>query len=204
MIAGGLLDSKTSAGVAETLWERRAFGLAQQLWIGSLGSGRGDYLDPQRLWNRRFRDEPSGSPFDWTLNGSTADVLLTGDELEIHFSGTANADDVDVHQFTTATAGRYRFSAEIAGEGLASEQLPSFHIFDPSAKPLLDVRMAPMSETVARSWVNLEFIVPPNVEALEIQLERRAPADFRNRIRGVLHVYEMSLVRLRPAESFGR
>ena len=193
-----LLDSKTALGVAQTLWERRAFALAHQLWSDSLGADRGD-PESQRLWNRRFHDEPNGSPFNWTLTGSTADTLITGDELEIHFSGAASADDVDVHQFTTVSAGRYRFSAEIASEGLASAQLPAFHIFDPSGTSSLDLRTAPISGTVQRSWVSLEFVVPPKAEALEIQLQRRAPPEFRNRIRGVLHVYEMSLVRLQTA-----
>lgn len=190
MILNHLLDPKTTTDVAQTLWQFRAIELAQQLWIDWLGARRGDYPDRQLLWNPDFNNELSGSPFDWTSSGSTADVV-TGNGLEIYFSD-AN-DDLDVHQFTTVSKGRFVFSAEISANGLTVDPPPRFHIFDP-ANPQVDVRTQPIRGTLRRFWVNLEFQVPPNTKVLEVQLERHAGAVDIRRMRGILHVYQTSLV----------
>jgi hypothetical protein len=194
MIQNHLLDQKTAADVAQDLWRQTAFQPAQQLWTDWLGASRGDYPDPQGLWDRHFRGESGGSPFDWTLNAPAGDVSMS-DGLEIHLSGDANV-NVDVHEFATVKKGRYRFSAEIAADGLAGGEYPEFHIFDASTSQHLDVHTPPIKGTVPRSWVNLEFNVPSGTKALEIQLERRAQTDSRHRIgTGTLHVYQVSLVR---------
>jgi len=191
MIRNDLLDSETTVDVAQTLWRQSAFQPAQQLWIDWLGKNRGNYPDRQQLWNPRFQGEPSGSPFDWTVSAPAGNVSAA-EGLEILFSADASG-DVDVHQFTMANLGRYRFSAEIAAEGLSAGECTSFHIFDSSHQ--LNVRTQPIKGTMERSWVNLDFDVPSKARALEIQLACHAPTRFGDRIRGSLHIYQVSLTR---------
>ena len=74
---------------------------------------------------------PIRAPFDWMLTPPASVELTRQDGLQIRFSGTDNVDFSQVRQFTTARAGRYRFSAEVQADGLTTDQRPFFHIFDP-------------------------------------------------------------------------
>ena len=116
------------------------------------------------------------------------------DGLQIRFSGTDNVDFSQVRQFTTAKAGRYRFSAEVQADGLTTDQRPFFHIFDPFHPNAVDVTMEPLKYNVPRSWMTVQFTVPAGAEALAVQLERHPSHRFENRIAGTVHIYQVSLI----------
>jgi hypothetical protein len=192
-----LLDQKSATDFAWTFWQRRAFTTAQDVWADWLGPSRRGYLHPQRLANVRFQDAPDGSPFDWTLTPAPGVTIRRNDGLEIRFSATENIVFANVRQFTTVSRGPYRFSAQISAEDLTTDQGPLFHIFDPVNPRRLNVESSPAIGTVARSWITLKVSVPPGTQALQIQIERRPSQKFDNKIRGILHVYQVSLLPVR-------
>jgi hypothetical protein len=198
------LETRASAlDGAWALWRRGEFALSQQLWSDWLGSNAGDYLHPQLLFNRAFENQPNGSPFDWTLEGSPSVTLLrnqTPDHgLEVRFAGSGSAVFSGVHQFAAVTPGRYRFAAEIEthdlDRGLDNGALPLFHIFDVQPQRKIDVQTKPAGANQGRSWIALEFNVPAGTDAIEIELERYAPAEHDGRDTGTLHIYQVSLIR---------
>lgn len=178
------------------LWDRRRFTLAHQVWSDWLGDASKGELAAERIFNRDFRSQPNHSPFDWTLAAPESIELSRGAGLEVHFSGTGNVAFSGVHQFATVSAGRYRFSAEVESHGLNTDQRPLFHIIDAVPARKLDVETAPVAENAVRSWITLDFTVPPGMEAVEVELERSPSARFDGQIAGTLHVYEVSLKRL--------
>ena len=193
------LDTRASAlEFTWTLWARGRYASSQQLWSDWLGPERGGYLNPQRLFNRRFQDQPNTSPFDWTLEGSASVSVERKDGIEVRFSGTENVAFSGVHQFTTLPAGRYRFAAEIESHDLTTDQRPLFHIFDVEPRRKIDVSTKAIAPNAGRSWITLDFDVPPapdGAQAVEIVLERYASGKYDNKIAGTLHIYQVSLTR---------
>jgi hypothetical protein len=192
-----LVDRKSATDFAWTFWRRKAFATAQDTWMDWLGSSSNGYLHPQRLANARFEDEPNGSPFDWTSTSTPGAEIRRDGGLEINFSGTTNIDFANVSQFTTVSSGLYRFSAEIAAQNITTDQGPFFHIFDPANPGRLSVESSPVKATVTRSWITLDLPVGPGTEALKIQIERRPSQKFDDKIAGMLHVYQVSLLPVR-------
>jgi hypothetical protein len=200
------LDTRASAlELTWTLWARRRYALSQQLWSDWLGAERGDYLNPQRLFNRRFQSQPNTSPFDWTLEGSPSVGVSRGspgkDGIEVRFAGTENVAFSGLHQFTTLPAGHYHFAAEIETHDLTTDQRPLFHIVDVEPRRKIDVSTQAIAENAGRSWITLDFDVPPaaytsgGAQAIEIALERYASGKYDNKIAGILHIYQVSLTR---------
>jgi hypothetical protein len=196
MGANRLADQKSAVDVTRTLWQRKSFRSAQDVWADWLGPAHDGYLHPQRLADTRFADEPNGSPFDWTLTAAPAVEFSRHDGLDVRFSGKENSDFAPVSQFATVSPGRYRFSAEIGADGITTDQGPFFHAFDPANPGRLSVQTPPVLGSVARSWVTADFAVPPGTEAIEVRIERRPSLRFDNKIAGVLHVYQVSLTPL--------
>jgi hypothetical protein len=195
MGANRLADQKSAVDVTRTLWQRKSYRSAQDVWGDWLGPTHDGYLHPQRLANTHFEQEPNGGPFDWTLAAPGVEISRH-DGIDVRFSGKENADFTQVHQYATVNPGRYRLSAEISAEGITTDQGPFFHAFDPVNQNRLSVQTPPVLGNVARSWVTADLQVPPGTEALEVQIERHPSLRFDNKIAGVLHVYQVSLVPL--------
>ena len=190
MKQAGLADAKPAAALAWELWQRQSFGDSQTLWADWLGSRRGDYLHPQRLRNRYFQDQPDGSPFDWTLESPG---LLQNNGLILNFFGIETNDCAPIHQFTTVSHGRYRFSAEIEATDLPSKEGLYFHLSDPRHPERLNVQTPHFKGTQKRSWISLDFDVPAGTEALEVQLECPRSGRSANPANGSLHIFAVSL-----------
>jgi tetratricopeptide (TPR) repeat protein len=188
-LAGG----KDAVDLAQTLWERGLFSSAQSVWADWIGATDPQYLNPQRLANRAFEREPAPSPFDWTLSAPGSVELARRGGLDLRFSGTENVSFSQVRQFATVSAGLYEFAAEIASDGLTTDQRPLFHIFDAVNSSRLDVETAQAPPTAPRSWMRIEFRVPPGMQALVVRIERRPSARFDRNIAGSFHVYRVSL-----------
>lgn len=196
MRGNGLGGQQSAVDLAWTLWQRKSFRTAQDLWADWLGPNRDGYLHPQRLANTRFQNEPNGSPFDWTLAALPSVEMSRRNGLWVRFSGTENVNFDQIHQCATVSPGRYRLSAEITTQGITTDQGPFFRAFDPTNPRRLSVETPQVTGSVPRSWVTLDFQVPPGVEALEVRVERHASERFDNKIAGTLHIYQITLMPL--------
>lgn len=190
-----LADQKLASDLAWTLWQRKSFHMAQDLWTEWLRMTGKNYLRLQQLANVRFEEEPNGSPFDWKIESPPSVRILRKDGLDIRFAGTENV-DLHVHQFATVNPGCYRFSAEMSAQGLTTDQRPFFHILDVADPARFSAQTPLLNGLVTRSWISLDFEVSPATKAIKIELERQPSRHFDNKINGALHIYQASLVRL--------
>ena len=188
-----LPDEKSAVETASTLWQRKAYWSAQQLWADWLGARQGDYRDPQLLANTRFQEAPSGTPFDWSFRESPSVELRRQDGLEVRFLGQENIDYSLLEQFTTLHPGRYRFSADVEADNITTDEGPFFRIIDIEHPGLLSVETRPILGSVARTRVSIAFTVPAGTRAIEIQLLRRSSLRFDNKIAGRIHIHSISL-----------
>lgn len=190
----GLADEESAVGLARTLWERKAYRTAQDVWVEWLEERREDYLRPQRIANRRFATAPTASPFDWRLDPVPSVEVERKNGLELHFLGSENVEFAQLHQFTAVTPGRYRFSAEIQAEDITTDERPFWRIVGVDDLSHLVVETPSIKGSVPRSLVSVEFSVPTGTHALDIQLRRRPSLRFDNKIAGTLRIYEVSLL----------
>ena len=195
----GLTDQKSAVELTRTLWERKAYRTAQEVWVEWLGERRDDYLRPQRIANRRFASAPTASPFDWRFDAVPSVEFERKNGLELRFSGKANLEFAHLHQFTAVSPGRYRFSAEIEAEGITTDERPFWRILGVGGLNQLAIETPRIEGNVPRSWVSVEFNVPEGTDALDIQLRRKPSMRFDNKIAGILRIYEVSLLPL-PAD----
>ena len=194
MRKNNLLDQKSATDFVWAFWRRGAYRTAQDSWADWLGSSHTVYLHPQRLSNTRFEYVTNRSPFDWWLTQVGGANIVQNDGLDIRFPGTENVDLSTIRQFSTVSAGLYRFSAEISAKEITTDQGPFFHVFDAVDATRLSIESARIRGTVARSWMTMLIRVLPATEVLQVQVERRPSQKFDNKISGTLHVYRVSLL----------
>ena len=195
MTQNHLMDQPAALDLTWKLWRRQFFRSAQELWSDWLGPTEGDGPAGQLVFDSRFQDGPNGSPFDWSIP-SQASVDVSRDHgLEVRFLGTENVKLDGIRQSVIVIPGQYRFSAIIESDGLTTDQGPFFGIFDVADSGRVDVRTAQIKGVTERSSIGCDFIVPHGTDALTIELERSASDRFDNKIKGTLHVYQVSLIR---------
>jgi tetratricopeptide (TPR) repeat protein len=192
MLGNHLLNQKSAGDLAWAFWQRKEFSAAQEFWSTWLGNPKGD-ADSERLADVRFQQAPGESPFDWIVTPVAGVEIRRKDGLEIQFSGSANLAFANVRQLTTATGGRYRFSAVISADNISTDQGPFFHIYDLVNPRLLNVATEQIKGSVPRSSISVDVPVPPGIHALGIQIDRNPSQKFDNKIAGTLHVYQVSL-----------
>jgi hypothetical protein len=188
-------DQSLAIESVRLLWDRKSYEAAQAVWANWVGPAEG-YLKSDRLFNRRFQNPPAASPFDWKLEAMPSVEISRRDGVDVRFMGQDNVSFSHIHQFATVSPGQYRFSAEIETHGLASDERPYFHVFDAEPLRKVDVRTPPVGADTGRSWILLDFDVPPGTRAMEVEIARRASESRDNKIIGTLHVYQVSLARL--------
>lgn len=191
-----LADQGVAVSLVGVLWQRKSFPFAQQVWAGWIADHDPGYLHPQRLSNRRFQDQPTGSLLDWTLEAPSSTEVSRGDGLDVRFTGTENVDFSQIYQFATAPPGRYRFSAEVSADHLTTDQGPFFHILDAEDPRRLSAETSAILGSLDRSWVATDVEVSTRTRALQVRLERHRSLRFDNKIKGTLHVYQVSLTPL--------
>ncbi len=188
MRQNGRADQKSAVDLTWTLWQRKSFHAAQDVWADWLGPVRGDYLHPERLANTRCLDQLNGSPFGWTIPELPSVEISRRDGLDVRFSGKENLDFTQVHQFATVNPGRYRFSAEVGAREITTDQGPFFHIFDPVNPARFSVQTEQVKGSVTKTRVTLDFQILAGTQALQVQIERHSSQRFDNKIAGTPHI----------------
>jgi hypothetical protein len=188
-----LLDQQATVDVATSLWERKSFHLARDIWAEWFSTTGDKVSPPSLIANSQFKDKPVGGPFDWTLDPSSTVIITRQNGLDIRFSGSENVAFANVRQGVVVGPGRYRFSAEVESHDITPDEGPFFNIFDPANPGGSNAQTAPIKGTVPRSWLTVEFLVPAVTQALVIEVDRRPSGRIDNKISGALHIYQMSL-----------
>ncbi len=199
MKRNGLLDHALAVATVWTFWYRKSYAAAHDLWL-ELGDAGEPGRVSELLSNNSFADAPRGGPFDWTLEAPPSVVVIRDHGLELRFSGTDNVALSEVRQGVLPRPGWYRFTADIESSGLTTDETPFFHLFDP-ANPAVHAESPQIKGTTPRSRITVPIAVAAGTQALVVQLERRPSARLDNKIGGTLHVYEVSLARVRGGEA---
>ena len=187
-----LADQKSAVSVASTLWQRKAYPAAQQLWKEwTGGSSHGSEL----IANSQFSEAPSGTPFDWTLEAAPGVEMQREHGLVLHFLGQVNLTSVGVQQVTAVRPGApYHFSAEVEADNLTTDQGVVFELSDAENAGRLHLETQPVLGKRPRGWVSVDFSVPGATQALRIRLLRHPSLKFDDKLAGTLHIYSVSLV----------
>jgi hypothetical protein len=209
-LAGYLIAERHPDAAATYAWVRGRGGVTPALrdqWIEYLVAVRKDFAGAQaewaavqredgypernRIYDGRFRRERGPGRLDWVIHNDARVGVRTGDGLTVTFSGRENVGYAGISQYTWLPAGRWRFTAEAAADGLTTDERPYFRIADAFDPRRLDVAtpMAPAAMTV-------EFTAPAGGSWVAVSLMRRQSAKFDSKIAGTLHLKE---VRLGPA-----
>lgn len=194
MRQNGLADEKSAVEVTSTVWQRKAYRTAQELWADWLGAHRGDYLKPQLLANTGFQDAPSGTPFSWQLVSNKSVEFKRRDGLDVHFLGQENLTTAGVRQLTAVEPGRYRFSAEVSAANITTDEGLFFQITDAENAGRLNVETQPVGGNNSRTWIGADFVVAAGTRIIQIQLARHPSHKSYTEIQGTLHIYRVSLI----------
>ena len=187
------------------LLRHREFGEAVKVWASYLAARRGDYPNPNLIFNGDFENEPTGAALDWRI---TAIPGVDSDRdghcarngaysLHIVFHGTENVNYRHTTQMVCVFPGEYRFRAFVRTRELTTNEGLRFHIFDPESGARLDVYTEQLTGT--NDWSQLEktFKVPPDTNLIVVQLCRIPSEKFDNKIGGEAWVDTVSLTRIR-------
>lgn len=199
--AHSLIDEKSAIDYVNQLWRNRQFALASQTWAGYLGRDRGDYLQPNLVFNGDFERPLSALLLDWQTQ-PVEGVSIALDE-SAHYSGKSslritfekaapkkdgNIAFQQVGQQVAVSPGRYHFQAFAKTSDLTTPQGVRLRIFDPEDPARLD--MESDSQTGSTDWRKIEkwIDVRTPTRLLGIQVTRHRSEKFDNQITGIAWV----------------
>jgi hypothetical protein len=185
--------------------QHKEFDEAVNAWASYLGARRGDYPDPNLVFNGDFENEPTGAALDWRI-GAIQGVDTTRDghcarngkySLHIVFHGMENVNYYHTAQTVCVHTGDYRFRAFVRSRDLTTDEGVRFHIYAPESGAGLDVYTNQLTGT--NDWTQIETTlkVPPDTNVIALQLCRRPSRKFDSRISGEAWVDSVSLTRIR-------
>jgi len=183
------------------LLQHRESGEAVKVWASYLAARRGDYPDPNLIFNGDFENEPTGAALDWRISAIPGvDASRDGHgtySLHIVFHGTENVDYRHTAQMVCVRPGEYRFRAFVRSRDLTTDEGLRFHIFDPESGARLDMYTEQLTGT--NDWTQMEktLTVPPGVNLIAVQVRRLPSEKFDNKIDGEAWVDTASLTRIR-------
>jgi len=187
------LDSETAATqTVAVLWQRKNFIAAEDLWSDYTGTTQARRT--QFLSNIRFESDPKRTPLDWDLSGGDSVRYDRGGGLTVRFAGRDNLNFTGMQQRTVVAPGRYRFAAVISAEGITTDEGPYFRIADGENGHVLSESM-PITGTVAKTQISLDFTVPPGTRIISVGLARRPSIKFDSKLAGALHIDSVSLTK---------
>jgi hypothetical protein len=196
-----LIDYSASVDYVNYLIASRQFDEAASVWLRSVGSNRGDYLQPNRVFNGDFELDPSGAVLDWQVS-MIEGVQVTWAKGESHSGSRALRLDFDAQQNITfnhvsqevvVEPGRYVFEAFVKSDHITTDQGVEFHIFDGEASNRLDIAITPVLGTTGWTRQAIAFSVPPQTRLIRIELRRESSRKFDNKIKGTLWVDSVKL-----------
>jgi hypothetical protein len=194
-----------AVGYLDFLLRHRKSGEAVKVWASYLAARRGDYPDPNLIFNGDFENKPTGAALDWRITpipGVDTDrdgrcARNGAYSLHMAFHGTENVDYRHTAQTVCVRPGEYCFRAFVRSRDLTTDEGLRFHIFDPESGTRLDVYTEQLTGT--NDWTQLEktLTVPPGANLVVVQLRRLPSEKFDNKIGGEAWVDAVSLSHIR-------
>jgi len=190
-----LADEESAMAIVNEFWKRKDYQTARAVWVEWRARGHAQREDSRQLLNNPdFSQTPRRVPLDWNLSPSTSvEITRDGDGVDVRFSGSGNVDFRDIYQSAAVTPGPYRLAAEISSEGLTTDQKPFFQILDAESPNRFHVESDPVPANSVHSTLSLDFTVPAQTRAINLQLIRLPSAKFDNKIEGQLRLHSVRL-----------
>jgi hypothetical protein len=198
----GLTNQQSATDTVNALWQRAAYGEAQQVWLAWLGTAAGEYPRTQLLANPLFEREPGATPLDWDLSPRTGLEYSRRDGLEVRFLGQDNVTDAGVRQYAVVSPGRYRLTADVSAEDITTNEGVFFRVTDAENPARLSAQTAPFLGTQARAITTLEVIVPAGTHVVRVELARKSSLKFDNKLAGTLRIHRLALERQAAGSQF--
>ncbi len=195
MRARHLADEESAMAIVNEFWRRKDYPSAREVWLEWRAEGRAQRGNSRQLLNNPdFSETPRRVPLDWNLSSSTTvEITRDGDGVDVRFPGSGNIDFRDIYQSAAVTPGRYRLAAEISSEGLTTDQKPFFQILDTESPNRFHVESDPVPATATHAILSLDFTVPGQTRAVNLQLIRLPSTKFDNKIEGHLRLHSIRL-----------
>jgi hypothetical protein len=191
-LANEYIDFLVRDGHAET---------AATVWAQYAAARSRGYPESNRAFNGDFESDPTGSRFDWRINGTAGatidfdrDVRYSGERsLRIRFDGTMNPGAIGVEQTVFLKAGRYRFDAYIRTQEISTDQGVAFRLASDASSQQLDVTTEQLRGS--HDWTRVEraFEVPSGAGLVRVSLVRTPSLKFDNLVRGTVWVDQVSI-----------
>jgi tetratricopeptide (TPR) repeat protein len=192
MVERGYADEEMTSAYVGGLYQRRDYAAAAaeyRKWAKVRD-------EAERLTNNRFEREPARSPFDWSVAPNPGVEYERGEGLTIRFLGKSNLSFANVAQMAAVAPGKYRLEAEVAGEGLTTNEGPFVRVQDAEDAGRLDAATEMVKGTRARGRVRVEFETGEKTRLVSVAVVRRPSQKFDNKIAGTLRVYGVWLRRI--------
>lgn len=165
---------------------RKDYAQAQAAWVA--GNPEDRYPQQNRIFNSAFGREFTPGRMDWNMAAHPHVTVRRGDGLTVTFDGKANTAYGNLTQQTYLPAGRWRFEAEAAADGLTTNKRPYFRIYDTSDPRRLDV-----ATPMAPEKMEVEFTAPAGGSMATVMLVRQQSEKFDNQIAGVLRIRQVRI-----------
>ena len=201
LIENGLSSEKLAEQYVDFLLRHDKGQTATAAWGEYVGKRRGDYLEPNLIYNGRFGSDPSGSRLDWhieAVDGAETEIVTqdqprNGRILEIRFGGQTNVNYHHVWQALWIPAGSYRVSAHVSSDHLTTNQGVQLHLTD-STHHRFDWMSDPVLGTNERFWLEGNITVP-DCPFLLLEIVRQPSEKFDNKINGTVQFESISIVK---------
>jgi O-antigen ligase len=202
IVAHRYADDKLANEYVEFLMSKKEYEAASQAWARYACDRDKGYPESNRIFNGDFESDPTGSPFDWTVEQTPGanidfdrDVHHAGARsLRIQFDGTQNVSKIGVSQTIFLKPGRYRFEAYVRAKDLSTDEGVAFRVANEEATNRLSFTIKPVLGSTDWAAVEHSFTVPPTGAGLvNVQLVRTPSLRFDNLIRGTLWIDQVSI-----------
>ena len=202
MVRRAYVDDPVARQYVEFLLRQAKPEAAADAWALYAGPRSPGYPEANRIYNGDWERDPSGSPFDWTIDppkGLKVDFdrqmkYAGARSLRLQFDGTENLGELRIWQSVFLKPGRYRFRAYVRTLDISTDQGMSFHVADAESAARLSFTTEAMLGT--RDWTLVEqaFEVGAGKGLVRVSLVRKPSLRFDSLVGGTMWVDQVAIV----------
>ena len=200
LISRGYADNQSANEMVGFLLRHKQPATGAQAWADYQGARGNGYLKSNYIFNSDFESEPSGSPFDWSID-QTPGAMIDFDReiahsgarsLRIQFDGKQNLSSLGIRQTVFLKPGRYRFQAYVRTKEISTDEGVVFQVASQQASNHLTFTTEPMLGSTDWKLVQHAFVMPA-AGLIDVRLVRTPSLRFDSLIRGTLWIDQVSI-----------